>query len=118
MTSWGEYSAYSPDKVKKLLQHNAAQADYYRFLQFHADRQLREVREHCHRIGVALKGDIPIGISRTSVDAWIAPELFNLDASAGAPAGRFCHKRTKLGISHVQLGKDERRRICLVESSL
>ena len=89
MTSWGEYSAYSPDKVKKLLQHNAAQADYYRFLQFHADRQLREVREHCHRIGVALKGDIPIGISRTSVDAWIAPELFNLDASAGAPPDAF-----------------------------
>jgi 4-alpha-glucanotransferase len=29
--------------------------------------------------GVCLKGDIPIGIYRYSVDAWMYPELFNMD---------------------------------------
>ena len=39
--------------------------------------------------GVAFKGDIPIGISRTSVDAWINPRLFNMDCQAGAPPDDF-----------------------------
>ncbi|MCI9607196.1 MAG: 4-alpha-glucanotransferase [Muribaculaceae bacterium] len=87
--AWGEYSVYSADKAASILGGNPGEADYYRFLQYHADRQLRKVRSHCHSIGVALKGDIPIGISRTSVDAWLHPELFNLDASAGAPPDAF-----------------------------
>ena len=35
--------------------------------------------------GVALKGDIPIGISRNSVEAWTEPYYFNLNGQAGAP---------------------------------
>ena len=42
-------------------------------------------REH----GVVLKGDIPIGISRNSVEAWIEPYYFNLDGQAGAPPDDF-----------------------------
>ena len=44
---------------------------------------------YAHSIGVAMKGDIPIGISPDSVDAAVYPELFNLDASAGAPPDDF-----------------------------
>ena len=40
-------------------------------------------------VGVWLKGDIPIGISRTSVEAWTAPHLFHLDGQAGAPPDAF-----------------------------
>jgi 4-alpha-glucanotransferase len=36
-----------------------------------------------------LKGDLPIGISRTSVDAWLYPELFHMDSQAGAPPDAF-----------------------------
>jgi 4-alpha-glucanotransferase len=38
---------------------------------------------------VVLKGDIPIGIFRHSVDAWIAPQLYNMSVSAGAPPDDF-----------------------------
>ncbi|MDE6265220.1 MAG: 4-alpha-glucanotransferase [Paramuribaculum sp.] len=89
MSRWGEFAVYSKEKTEKLLAGHKKEADYYRFLQYHLDSQLREVRAHCHRAGVALKGDIPIGVSRTSVDAWMSPELFNLDASAGAPPDAF-----------------------------
>ncbi|HMU04072.1 MAG TPA: 4-alpha-glucanotransferase, partial [Saprospiraceae bacterium] len=34
---------------------------------------------------VVLKGDLPIGIYRYSCDAWVAPELYNMDEQAGAP---------------------------------
>jgi 4-alpha-glucanotransferase len=64
-------------------------ADYYKFLQFHADKQLADAVAYAHSIGVAMKGDIPIGISPDSVDAKVYPELFNLDASAGAPPDDF-----------------------------
>ena len=64
-------------------------ADFYYFLQFHADLQLSEAVAYAHSIGVAMKGDIPIGISPDSVDAHTDPQLFNLDASAGAPPDDF-----------------------------
>ena len=64
-------------------------ADFYYFLQFHADRQLSEAVAYAHSLGVAMKGDIPIGISPDSVDAYTYPQLFNLNASAGAPPDDF-----------------------------
>lgn len=63
--------------------------EYYYYLQFHADKQLSDAVAYAHSIGVAMKGDIPIGISPASVDAYEQPELFNLDASAGAPPDDF-----------------------------
>ena len=50
---------------------------------------MRHVHEYAKAKGVALKGDIPIGISRTSADAWQEPRLFNLDCQAGAPPDDF-----------------------------
>jgi len=62
---------------------------FYYFLQFHADKQLAEAVAYAHSKGVAMKGDIPIGISPDSVDAYTDPQLFNLAASAGAPPDDF-----------------------------
>ncbi|MBR3646855.1 MAG: 4-alpha-glucanotransferase [Paludibacteraceae bacterium] len=63
--------------------------EFYYFLQFHADKQLKEAVAYAHSVGVGMKGDIPIGISPDSVDAYTNPELFNLNASAGAPPDDF-----------------------------
>ncbi len=89
MTQWGEYAVYDPAKVAALIKESGDEINFVYFLQYHLDRQLRDARNYAHSRGVALKGDIPIGISRTSVDAWLRPELFNLDASAGAPPDDF-----------------------------
>ena len=62
---------------------------FYCYLQYHADRQLSEAVAYAHSVGIAIKGDIPIGISPESVDAAQNPELFHLDASAGAPPDDF-----------------------------
>jgi 4-alpha-glucanotransferase len=50
---------------------------------------MRNVRDYAHAKGVAIKGDIPIGISRTSVDAWTDTRLFYMDCQAGAPPDDF-----------------------------
>ncbi|MDE6484291.1 MAG: 4-alpha-glucanotransferase [Duncaniella sp.] len=89
MSQWGEYAEYTPEKAESV---KAAHPDDFNFVlyqQYHLDRQMREVHEYARTHGVALKGDIPIGISRTSVDAWINPRLFNLDCQAGAPPDDF-----------------------------
>lgn len=62
---------------------------FYFFLQYHADKQMAEAVSYAHSIGVTLKGDIPIGIDPHSVDASSYPELFNMNASAGAPPDDF-----------------------------
>ena len=80
---------YTKAKAAKYEKENAEAVAYHCFVQYHLSKQLREVRDYAHANGVVLKGDIPIGISRTSVDAWVYPELFNMDSSAGAPPDDF-----------------------------
>lgn len=86
---WGKYAVYSAKECAKLAEKYAEQVDFYRFVQFHLDRQLHAAIEYGHSLGVALKGDIPIGVSPISVDAWVSPELFVMTSSAGAPPDDF-----------------------------
>ena len=89
MSAWGEYAVYSPEKVDRLWAENESEMRFVYFVQYHLDKQIRQVRDYAHQQGVVLKGDIPIGISRTSVDAWVYPQLFYMDCQAGAPPDDF-----------------------------
>ncbi len=89
MSKWGEYAHYDEARVEKFCEENSSEINFIYFVQYYLDKQLRSVRDYAHKNGVILKGDIPIGISRTSVDAWINPRLFNLNAQAGAPPDDF-----------------------------
>lgn len=91
-SSWPEYSSYNPKAIEELSTRGTN--DYpliaiYYFIQFQAYKQLKEAAEYARANRVVLKGDIPIGISPNSVDAWVHPELFNLDQQAGAPPDAF-----------------------------
>ncbi|MBD5386240.1 4-alpha-glucanotransferase [bacterium] len=88
-TLWGEYAQYDDNAVEEFIKSHREKIDFFYFVQYHLDRQLREVRDYAHEHGVVLKGDIPIGIGRHSVDAWQSPHLFNMDCSAGAPPDDF-----------------------------
>ena len=77
-----EYAAF-------CAQRDSLEADYYRWMQYHLDKQLSEEVAYAHSKGVSLKGDLPIGVSGDSADAHWHPELFNLDSSTGAPPDFF-----------------------------
>ncbi|MDE6331743.1 MAG: 4-alpha-glucanotransferase, partial [Muribaculaceae bacterium] len=62
---WGEYASFSDELLDRFVKDNAAEIDYVCYLQYNLDKQLRHVRDYAHSKGVAIKGDIPIGISRT-----------------------------------------------------
>jgi 4-alpha-glucanotransferase len=59
------------------------------FLQFVLHTQFKAVTDYAREQGVVLKGDLPIGISRTSVEAWIESSYFNFEMQAGAPPDFF-----------------------------
>src|SRR5678815_785863 len=62
---------------------------FHCWVQFHLDQQLSDALASGHAHGVAFKGDLPIGIDRSSVEAWTEPELFRMDRQTGAPPDAF-----------------------------
>ncbi len=65
------------------------QMDFYGYVQFALDRQLRRVQAEARAQGVILKGDIPIGVNRHGCDVWAEPAYFHTDGQAGAPPDAF-----------------------------
>lgn len=88
-TQWGAYSKYEEEKISKLLNARQEDASFIYFYQFHLHRQLLEAAAYAHSHGVALKGDLPIGMSPNSVDVWQHPELFDTERQAGSPPDYF-----------------------------
>ena len=63
--------------------------NFWYFVQYNLDAQMHEAHAHARKNRVILKGDIPIGISRDGVEAWVEPKYFNLNGQAGAPPDAF-----------------------------
>lgn len=86
---WGDYAVYDEAKIDKFIAENIDAINYVYYIQYHLDNQMREVSDYARAHGVAIKGDIPIGISRTSADAWTNTHLFYMNTNAGAPPDDF-----------------------------
>ncbi|GHT48832.1 4-alpha-glucanotransferase [Bacteroidia bacterium] len=85
------YAAYSCQRD------NYPAPGLYYYIQFHAHQQLTKVRNYARQYGIVLKGDIPIGISRESVEAQTEPGYFNMNFQAGAPPDDFSFKGQNWG---------------------
>ena len=89
---WPRHSVYQAEDIEKMCQPGTADYPHislYYYIQYHLHLQLLSATEYARQHGVVLKGDIPIGISRNSVEAWTEPHYFNLDGQAGAPPDDF-----------------------------
>ncbi|MBO4624928.1 MAG: 4-alpha-glucanotransferase [Bacteroidales bacterium] len=86
---WGKYATYSAKKADDVAKANPEEVGFYCYVQYLLDVQLKDAINYAHLHGVALKGDLPIGVSRQSVDAWQHPNLFHMDSQAGAPPDAF-----------------------------
>lgn len=94
-SKWKSYALFSEEKIKKLTgkksSHYHEIAIHY-FVQFHLHLQLSEAVSYAHKHDIILKGDLPIGVGRHSVDTWMSPDLFHMDMQAGAPPDAFARK--------------------------
>lgn len=89
---WPEHSKFDKEEIEVICDpgqpaYSEISINYY--IQFNLHEQLLEASDYAHQHGVVLKGDIPIGISRNSVEAWKEPYYFNLNGQAGAPPDDF-----------------------------
>ena len=91
-SQWPEYSKYDEKEIAKLCNPRAksySDVAFYYYVQYQLHVQLLAAGEYARSKGVILKGDIPIGISRNSVEAWVEPYYFNMNGQAGAPPDAF-----------------------------
>lgn len=88
---WPSYAKYNQAEILKLYNNATSKRDilYYQYLQFVLHQQLLDTSRYAKQRGIVLKGDIPIGITPESVEAWTTPEYFNMDGQAGAPPDAF-----------------------------
>ncbi len=94
---WGELSSYDESRAYDYALRHKSEVGFYCFVQYLLDRELCDVHRYARQSGVALKGDIPIGVSPNSVDVWCAPELYNTSMSAGAPPDVFAEEGQNWG---------------------
>ncbi len=99
-SKWKTHSVYNEAEVERLCHPRAktfSHIAFYLFVQYHLHLQLKEAVDYAHKKGIALKGDIPIGIYRYGCDAWTAPELYQMQMQAGAPPDDFAVKGQNWG---------------------
>ncbi|MBQ6191322.1 MAG: 4-alpha-glucanotransferase [Bacteroidaceae bacterium] len=88
-SKWKKLSSYNRSAVTKYIDAHAEEVGFYAFVQYLLHKQLSDAAEYAHHRQVFLKGDLPIGISPRSVEAWHEPHLFNMNMVAGAPPDDF-----------------------------
>ena len=91
-SQWKAYSSYDAARIRRLCKPGSkawGEISFYYFLQYILYIQFSDVASFARSRRVALKGDLPIGVNRLSVDAWTNPQYFNMNAQAGAPPDSF-----------------------------
>lgn len=91
-TLWKTHKKYIAGKIAPFFSpknKNFKKAMLHSWVQFQLHLQLKEAIDYIHSLGISLKGDLPIGIYRHSVEAWTEPELFEMNFQAGAPPDQF-----------------------------
>ncbi len=99
-SKWKTGAVYNEAEIAKLTSvksKNYKQIAFFYFVQYHLHLQLKEAVDYAHKKGLAIKGDIPIGIYRYGADAWTAPGLYNMNMQAGAPPDDFAVKGQNWG---------------------
>ena len=76
---------------------NEEMRNFLFWVQYLLHQQLKAAADYAREKGVVLKGDLPIGVNRDSVETHHYPELFNLDSQTGAPPDAFSHQGQNWG---------------------
>ena len=82
------------------------QTSYVYYVQYLLHTQLKAAADYAREKGVVLKGDLPIGVNRDSVETRNYPELFNLDSQTGAPPDAFSREGQNWGFPTYHWSED------------
>ena len=81
------------------------EASFLIYVQYLLHTQLKAAADYAREKGIVLKGDLPIGVNRDSVETQQHPELFNLDSQAGTPPDTFSAEGQNWGFPTYRWGE-------------
>ena len=76
------------------------------YIQYNLHLQLKAAADYAREKGVVIKGDVPIGVNRDSVETALHPKLFHMKAQTGAPPDAFSQNGQNWGFPTYHWGKD------------
>ena len=97
---WSGYERFSDELVSALADHESPDYNEIRFhwfVQYHLYRQLEDAADYARSIGIAFKGDLPIGVAPESAEVWTNPDLFHVGTQTGAPPDLFAREGQNWG---------------------
>ena len=70
---------------------HADEIEFFKFLQFEAERQFDEAAKYIQTLGmkIGLYRDLPVGVSKDSAELWAGQDVYLKNSSAGAPPDPF-----------------------------
>lgn len=92
VTASKEYKDFVHDNTAWLKPYAAYRAEdeaFTYYLQYLLHTQLKSATDYARSKGVILKGDLPIGVNRESVETKEHSEFFHIDSQTGAPPDAF-----------------------------
>ncbi|MFW6214398.1 MAG: 4-alpha-glucanotransferase, partial [Alkalispirochaetaceae bacterium] len=70
---------------------NRRSTRFWAWLQYRLEEQMEVVAAEADKLGIAIKGDLPILMNEDSVDIWANRDIFVQQLRAGAPPDMFSH---------------------------
>lgn len=96
---WVEkYKNKNNDEIENFQEENFERINFFRWLQWQAFLQLKEVKEYANKNGVFILGDLPFLVSRDSADVWSNKKYFKLNLASGAPPDMYFAKGQRWGM--------------------
>ncbi len=91
--AWIEWGIPYPgnEAILKKLHEGDGELFFYVWVQKRLEDQFIQAARELDRMGICLKGDLPILMGDDSADVWAFPHLFHRNLRAGAPPDMFSH---------------------------
>lgn len=93
--NWESLSVYDEEIINQISNPKTEQFKkiaFYYFIQFHLYLQCTVSFNYAHENGIVMKGDLPIGVGRYSMESWKNPTFFKMEMQSGAPPDAFSEK--------------------------
>lgn len=95
-----EYRDPASPEVSRFAREHRERVEYYAWLQWHAEVQLRAVQRHAIELGmpVGLYLDLAVSADRGGSEVWSAQDVYAANAGIGAPPDDFALKGQSWGL--------------------
>lgn len=110
-SSWKDWKSYqnpSANDIDKLWTKHHKECLYHAWMQRTAEMQFTAAVTEISKMGVNIKGDIPILINEDSADAWANRNYFSMEDRAGAPPDMFSYSGQNWGFPTYRWDNIER----------